>query len=233
MAVRDPLVSRLARALRELGESRPLTWRACHAIKDLAGADGASITLENSSMSRLTVCATDEAAGLLEGLQDVLQEGPCQAAFVSGMAQETLLDRAAAERWPQFVPAAENVIGPDGVLWAVPMRSDNLVIGAVSLYRRLPGPLALSPRDAQVLADAVADVLVADPMAYETASDPAGDGWSARAIVHQAAGIVAGQLGASIGDALAVLRSHAFATNSQLLQVAREVVERRLDLSRT
>jgi hypothetical protein len=149
------------------------------------------------------------------------------------MAQETLLDRAAAERWPQFVPAAENVIGPDGVLWAVPMRSDDLVIGAVSLYRRLPGPLALSPRDAQVLADAVADVLVADPMAYETASDPAGDGWSARAIVHQAAGIVAGQLGASIGDALAVLRSHAFATNSQLLQVAREVVERRLDLSRT
>jgi hypothetical protein len=81
------------------------------------------MTIENSSMARLTVCATDETAGWLENLQDVLQEGPCRAAFDSG---QTLLDREAAARWPQFIPAAEKAVGPDGVLWLVPMHSDDM-----------------------------------------------------------------------------------------------------------
>ncbi len=99
-------------------------------------------------------------------------------------------------------------------------------------YRRQPGPLAVTAGDAQVLADAVADMLVSDPTAYAAASDPArGGGWSARANVHQAAGTVAARLGTSIADALALLRSYAFATNSRLPDVARGVVESRLDLS--
>jgi hypothetical protein len=40
-----------------------------------------------------------------------------------------------------------------------------------------------------------------------------------------------GSLGISIADALAVLRSYAFATESQLREVARSVVNRTLDLS--
>jgi hypothetical protein len=67
----DPLVSRLAQAVKEFGESRPLTWRVCHAFRDVVGADGASITFENSSMARVTICATDQSAELLEDLQDV------------------------------------------------------------------------------------------------------------------------------------------------------------------
>jgi hypothetical protein len=43
--------------------------------------------------------------------------------------------------------------------------------------------------------------------------------------------MVASQLGISAGDALAVLRSYAFASDAQLREVARDVVERRLDLS--
>lgn len=106
------------------------------------------------------------------------------------------------------------------------------MIGAISLSRRQPGPLAVTVGDAQVLADALADMLVNDPMAYAAASDPAQDGgWSARANVHRAAGIVAAQLGTSIADALALLRSYAFATDSGLHEVATDVVESRLDLS--
>ena len=232
MTVQDPLVGRLTQAVRQLGESHPLTWRACHAIRDMLGVDGASITIENSSIARVTLCATDETAGWLENLQDVLQEGPCRAAFDSDLPNQTRLDREAAVRWPQFIPAAEKAVGPDGVLWALPMHSDDMVLGAISLYRRQPGPLAVTASDAQVLADAIADMLVNDPMAYAAASDPRqGGGWSARANVHQAAGIVAAQLGTSIADALALLRSYAFATDSVLHEVATDVVESRLDLS--
>jgi hypothetical protein len=39
------------------------------------------------------------------------------------------------------------------------------------------------------------------------------------------------QLGINIGDALAVLRSRAFTTGTQLAEVARAVVDGRLDLS--
>lgn len=43
--------------------------------------------------------------------------------------------------------------------------------------------------------------------------------------------MVAGQLGISTIDALAVLRSRVFATGSQLPDVARDVLDRKLDLS--
>lgn len=231
MADQGPLVSRLAQAIKEFGESRPLTWRACRAFRDVVGADGASITFENSSMARVTICVTDQSAELLDNLQDVLQEGPCQAAFKLGTPTRTGIDREAAAQWPQFIPAAEEVVGPDAVLWAIPMRSEGLVIGTISLYRRLPGPLAVTADDAQVLADAVADMLVEDPMAYAAVSRLAEEGWSSRSVVHLAAGMVAGQLGISAADALAVLRSYAFASDAQLREVARDVVERRLDLS--
>jgi hypothetical protein len=59
MADEDPLVSRLAQAVKEFGESRPLTWRAWHAFRDVADVNGASITFENSSIARVTLCVTD------------------------------------------------------------------------------------------------------------------------------------------------------------------------------
>lgn len=231
MADQDPLVSRLEQAVKAFGETRPLTWRAGQAFTGVVGADGTSITLENSSMARVTVCATDQASAMLDNLQDVLQEGPCWDAFLCGLPIQTRLDREAVSRWPQFIPAAEKVVGPDAVLWALPLRADGAVIGAISLYRRLPRPLAVTPGDAQILADAVASMLLEDPMAAAAASGLAVGGWSSRSVVQQATGMVASQLGISATDALAVLRSHAFATDSPLPDVARDVLDRKLDLS--
>lgn len=106
------------------------------------------------------------------------------------------------------------------------------IIGAVSLYRRLPGPLVEPLDSAQFLADAAAAALIRDPLAfaaYTTSADPGG--WSSRAQVHQATGMPAGKLHISIDDAFALLRSHAFAAGLELADVAAAVVEHRLDLS--
>jgi GAF domain/ANTAR domain len=226
------LLSRLALAVASEPDSSPLTLRVCQATRDLLGAEGASITLENSTPNRVTLCATDRPAGLLENLQDVLGEGPCRDAFDLGRPVETALDKAASGRWPQFIPAAEVVIGRDGVLWSIPMHAGGEVIGAVSLYRRRPGPL-IEPIDAaQFLADAAAGALIRDPLAfadYATSADLVG--WSSRAQIHQASGLLAGKLHISVDDAFALLRSHAFTAGLELAQVAAAVVERRLDLS--
>jgi hypothetical protein len=226
------LLSRLALAVASEPESSPLTLRVCRATRDLLGAEGASITLENSTPNRVTLCATDEPAGMLENLQDVLGEGPCRDAFDLGEPVETALDLSATGRWPQFIPAAETVIGRDGVLWSIPMHAGGDVIGAVSMYRRLPGPLVEPLDAAQFLADAAAAALIRDPLAFAAYTTSAESiGWSSRAQIHQATGMLASRLHVSVEDAFALLRSHAFTAGIELAEVAAAVVERRLDLS--
>lgn len=150
-------------------------------------------------------------------------------AFDSGQPQVTGLDPLAEARWPQFIPAAERVIGINGFLWSLPLCSDGLVIGSISLYRRAASQLAESLAGAEFVASAVAATLLRDPQAF---SDAPGDGaWSSRAVVHQAAGMLVGKLGVSTGQALGMLRSHAFRVGRELREIAQDVVERRLDLS--
>jgi ANTAR domain len=225
------LLSRLALAVAHEPPSQPLALRVCRATRDLLGADGASITIENSTPHRVTLCATDKLSDLLENLQDVLGEGPCRDAFDLDRPVHTGLGRTAATRWPNFVPAAEKIIGSGGVLWSIPMRAAEQVIGAVSLYRRLPGALIETIDDAQFLADAAASTLIRDPLAFAAVTESGdGGGWSSRALVHQATGMLVSQFRIPVEDALAILRSHAFSTGAELTNVAQAVIERRLDL---
>ncbi len=56
------------------------------------------------------------------------------------------------------------------------------------------------------------------------------DAASHRAEVHQASGMVAVQLGVPVVDAAARLRAHAYAADRSVVDVARDIVERRLRL---
>jgi len=226
---RATLLSRLAQAVAREPAEHPLTWRVCHAAREVMGVDGASITMDNSAPSRVILCATDMRSDMLENLQDVLGEGPCRDAFDLGQPMQTGLDRHAASRWPQFVPAAEKIVGPEAVLWAFPMHSAGDVIGTMNLYRLSHGPLAESIDAVQFLADTLAATLLREPSGLAEMADASA--WSSRAVVHQATGMLVAQLGVSIDDALAVLRSYAFANSAHLAHVARAVVERKLNLT--
>jgi AmiR/NasT family two-component response regulator len=112
------------------------------------------------------------------------------------------------------------------------MHAGGGIIGAVSLYRRWPGPLTEPLDNAQFLADAAAAALIRDPLAFAayTTSAESG-GWSSRAQIHQASGMLASKLHISVDDAFVLLRSHAFTAGIELSDVAAAVVERKLDLS--
>jgi hypothetical protein len=226
---RATLLSRLAQAVARKPAEHPLTWRVCHAAREVMGVDGASITMDNSAPNRVILCATDMRSDMLENLQDVLGEGPCRDAYDSGEPMQTGLDRHAASRWPQFVPAAEKIVGADAVLWAFPMHSAGDVIGTMNLYRISQSPLVESIDAVQFLADTLAATLLREPSALAEMADASA--WSSRAVVHQATGMLVAQLGVSIDDALAVLRSYAFADSAHLTDIARAMVERKLNIT--
>ena len=113
------------------------------------------------------------------------------------------------------------------------MHAGGDVIGAVSLYRRLPGPLVEPLEAAQFLADAAAAALIRDPLAF-----------AAYTTIRRIRRLVItgrrstrrpecwpAELHISVDDAFALLRSHAFTAGIELAEVAAAVVERRLDLS--
>lgn len=226
---RASLLTRLISTMLKEPAGLSQTDRICAATRDLVGADGASVTLENTVRHRVTLCAADERSSRLDNLQDVLGEGPCRDAFRSQLPVSTGVDRWSASRWPAFIPAAERVVGPEGVLWSLPMRADSTVIGTLNFYR-LSGAVLDEPIDTvQVLADVVAAMLVTDPPVgsqYAVA-----DRWAGRAVVHQAVGILMAQLHLGPDDAMAMLRAYAFTAAAQLAQVAQDVIDGGTDLS--
>ena len=223
------LSGRLARAVAERPPELPLAQRTCQALQELLGADGASVTSNNLTVRRMTWCSTDERSEKLENLQDVLGEGPCRDAFTSRLPVTTGMDRWAASRWPHFIPAAERIIGPRGVLWSLPMRIVDTLIGTISLYRLAGNTLAEPIDAAQTLADAAALMLLND---LATRSEVPGTGPEiSRSVVHQAVRKLMTQLDTGADDALAVLRARAFTADTQLAEVARAVLNGTLDLS--
>ena len=86
--------------------------------------------------------------------------------------------------------------------------------------------------DALVLAGVAAQAVVAlqanaSPGGLSTALE---EGANFRFVVHQASGMVAVQLGVSVGEALARLRAYAFGNDVLLTEVAEAIVARKLRL---
>lgn len=225
MADRSGLLARFATAVAEAPGTRSLTWRLCEAARRVLGADGASMTMDLGPGNRVTLCATDDVAGRLEDLHDVLGEGPALEAYRSG-GPVTLTVGSRAAGWSAFEAAVARQTGAVVVV-AVPMRLDSTVLGVLLLHRAGVGTLAEPPEHVELLADALAAALLSD---YAGTRDVGpGTPWSSRAEIHQATGMVVAQLRVGVGDALAILRAHAFALDRPLADVARAVLDRTID----
>ena len=178
------------------------------------------------------VCHSDERSRTLEELQFSLGEGPSHDAFAQReMIDEPDLENARPVRWPNFTATALE-LGTRGV-FALPLNAGTKCIGVLTLYRDVAGPLSREQlSDGWVVADEVARSM----LEIQARSDPdllaadLNDAASHRAEVHQASGMIAVQLGVSVADAEVRLRAHAYAGNRSVVDVARDIVERRLRL---
>ena len=213
--------------------SRPR--RICELCVDMLAVTGAGISMVSDIGNHGFVCATDGTSARIEDLQITLGEGPCVDAVGSGapvlVPDLSDSDGLARDRWPAFLESAAG-FGVQAV-FAFPLRVGAINVGALDLYRTGPGGLDDSQLTAALqAADAAAVALLDLDLGLGDGAGANLDPVTAHQFqVHQATGMVQAQTGSTIEQAFLLLRAHAFSTARPLIDVAVDVVERRLRFS--
>jgi hypothetical protein len=214
--------------------------RICEACVAALPLDRAALTLMTRPDQQQPLWVSDEVAGELDELQFSLGEGPCVQAFAD---RRPVLVADLKEQgdcpWPVFAAAALRT--PVRALFVLPVQAGAITVGILDLYRDTPGML-----DADQLAGALRAADAAMWSLLGLLDGMTGDGKPAdgkpadgadgrpptselhRIEVYQATGMILQQTQVSPNVALSMLRAYAFAHNQTILEVAREVVVRRL-----
>ena len=225
---------RLIRILARLGaddESGEAT-RLCAVCAEITLMSGAGIMLLTGDQPQGSVCTTDAISALIEELQYTLGEGPCIDAHRhhTPIIEPDLADPATV-RWSEFARSA--VDAGARAVFGFPVSIGEVHLGALNLYRDRPGALTDDQHaDALVVADVAARAIItmqADAAPGELGPALESNG-NFRFVVHQAAGMVAVQLGVPVSEALLRLRAHAFSAGRTVSDVAADVTARRLRL---
>jgi hypothetical protein len=212
------------------GTDVPLSLVAlCQRSADLLGMDGATIVLLADGASAIS--ASNDRAAALADLQFALGQGPTPDATESNapVSAGDIAARNDRARWPQLAPAVADL--GVGAIFAFPLRVGAIRLGVLSLDRTETGLLEPAERrDALIVADAVTDFVLDDQAGVSGVglSHPMAVAAGARAVVHQASGMISVQLDSSIRDALVSLRAHAYAHDQPIAEVAAQVVDRHL-----
>jgi len=124
-------------------------------IVDILPIDAAGVSLISPTTHPSFISGSDESATRYEHLQTVLNEGPCIAAYDSE-EPISLPNLAEDDRFPEFAKQALN----EGLaaVFTFPLRNEGRCLGALDLYRTVPG--ALDDPD-MVVAQTLADVTTA------------------------------------------------------------------------
>jgi hypothetical protein len=231
LAERGTVTKALLGLVRDDTDEKVLAGRICQACVAGFDIDGAAISLLTASVFRQTLWATDPVAERLEELQFSLNEGACIEAASTGtpVLVADLQDSTETARWPIFAAAVSEQTDV-GALFALPLQWGAVNLGVLDMYRLVPGALDdVQWRDALSAADTAALMM----LAQRTDPGEGAGGWLDQAVsrnaeIHQATGMVLAQLDVSPPDALAWLRAYAFVHQRLLIDVARDVIGRRL-----
>ena len=199
----------------------------------LLDVSAAGLLLADPRGELRVVAASSEAARLLELFQLQNDQGPCLDCFRTGQPVTAGLD-AEAHRWPRFAAAARQA--GFAAVQALPMRLRDQVIGALNLFRAVPG--AFDPADiriGQALADVATISLVHErSMRHsDTVNEQLQTALNSRVIIEQAKGKLAERLGLDMDQAFSVLRDHARTRNLRLSDVALAFIDGSETLART
>ena len=123
-------------------------------------------------------------------------------------------------------------------IFAIPVMVAGEYVGALDLFRAEPGELPGDYLAGAVLAAELAGAPLLDLMHSDlqaAVNDPYSSAWAelnvlSRTEVSQATGMLVAQLGVDPPEALIRLRAHAYATNRSATAVARDILDRRLQL---
>lgn len=224
-------LERLLTSLHQTDASRSVLHRICVVSAACSAVDGAGLSRITDGAHEV-IDASDERSIALEQLQAEYHEGPCREAAASNRPclEPDLASTEAVRAWPGFSAAAlDHGIG---AVFAFPLLTDGVAIGALDLYSATPRRLADDEvRDALVLADLAALALISSAPTTIAGVDIAAESaepWAYASVVHHASGMVSEQLDIDVDEALLRLRAVAFVTGQSVAAVARAIVARDL-----
>ena len=230
------LRAELGAAISGAGTALAVADRLCQACVGLLGVDGASISVTLDGTNRGTFGSSGDLSRRLDALQFTFGEGPClDAARHGGPVLVADLDDAAETRWPAFTQAVLEA-GVSAV-FALPVSLSTQRVGALDLYRGRAGALSEQALTGGLLAAELAALPLLDMLAAhrEVVGRGEQDGWTQlasldRVEVYQATGMIIGALDVDPTEALVRLRAYAYARDLTAVEVAWQIVERRLSL---
>jgi hypothetical protein len=194
--------------------------------------EGASLSVLVSP-GQATVSSSNATAARIDELQFDLGEGPCWDAMTTRrpvLRPDFAL--VGSDDWPLFTEGVrrDGIHDEIGAIYAFPLYIGSLDLGAVDLYSNEPRELKNTEvkrvsKLAELASWQVLRRIIGDDGTEEDLSP------LSRREVHQATGMVLAQLNISANDAMLLLRAHAFSSGRSVMDVAADVVERRLDFS--
>jgi hypothetical protein len=220
--IKQVLECRTASGRAELGQDLSAVC-----VRVLPDIDGAALAFYSDSRAQELVGASDVWAAGIEEAQYTLGEGPGFAA-VAARGPVLVPDLSVDEmRWPVFAETARGE-GLEAAFF-FPLQIGAILLGTLGLYRRRVGVLpAEFVFEAALLADLIAHKLLLhnERMGNEERI------WMETSYqdVNMATGMLAVLLRISLEEAFLRLRAHAFAGGRSILDVAGDVLARRLPL---
>jgi hypothetical protein len=218
------------------GDAEVLPMQLARAVTSTLGVDGAGLSVHGHADRRTPLGASDDDAAKAERLQFTAGTGPCLDVARNGwpvFAVEPLL----RERWPVYHDLLMTHT-PFRAVVSLPLRRELHGLGALDLYLKHPvGILSFDAFEAMATASLISDQL-AHAAAWSAWTEDDGPAWmnspsaQRRARVWMAMGMISVALDVHLPDALAVLRSFAYATDRDVDDVAADITSGRLNAQR-
>lgn len=190
----------------------------------------AGLLLADAAGALRVMASSSERSEALELLQSQHDEGPCFESYHRGkpvFSEDLVADRG---RWPVFAPVA--VEKGFHSVQAIPMRVRDVTVGALNLFRTERGRIAAQDLPiGQAMAD-IAAIALLQERAVREAHGVVGHlqgALNSRVVIEQATGVLAERGHVGVDTAFARMRVHARNHNRRLSDVARELIDGRLD----
>jgi len=198
---------------------------------ELLGADAAGLMLADQRGSLRLMTSTTQRARSLEAFEIQASEGPCVDCFATGEPVVNVELRGAGARWPAFAAAAAEQ--GYGAAHALPLRLRGQVIGAMNLFT--DAAVRLGPQDVAV-GQSMADIATIGLLQQRSLRDQTvlseqlQGALASRVLLEQAKGVLAERARVDVGEAFALMRTHARRRGLTLTSVAGSVVDGSLDV---
>jgi hypothetical protein len=223
---RNPVTAAFAAAVAHLVHDYDVVSVADRLLRDcvrLIGAEAAGLVVTTDGTGLELLASTSHTAEELELYQMQSLQGPCIETILTGHAQSMSTDER-DPRWP--VVAAAMRAQRWSTVQTAPLRWRGLTIGAINAFSQQLGPATDEQVDLlQAFADVATTAIVhANDDATARVVRQTIDALQGRAVIEQAKGVLAYQLGVDMPAAFSLLQRRSQAENQPITATAAAVL---------